>query len=82
MPEALDGLCCKGLVPNDTQNLGKIAPNVRDFLRHAVDHPGDSFLVTAIGCGLAGLNPQDILPMFEGATENVFLSAKLLQVTR
>ena len=62
----------------ETMSLDAIRPHVLDFLRYAAEHPGDSFLVTAVGCGFAGLEPKDILPMFDGATENVFLSAKLL----
>lgn len=62
----------------ETLPLEEIRPHVCDFVAHAAAHPADSFLVTAVGCGLAGLSPRDILPMFDGATENVFLSAKLL----
>lgn len=61
----------------ETMPLDKIRPYVRDFVEYARCHPQDSFLVTAIGCGLAGYKPRDIAPMFHGAPENVFLSAKL-----
>lgn len=57
--------------------LGEIKPHVSMFLNWARDHPDDQFIVTAIGCGLAGYDPKDIAPMFSAATENVFLSAKL-----
>jgi hypothetical protein len=62
-----------------TLGLDKIADNVALFLVHARANPQDSFLVTAIGCGLAGYQPAQIAPMFDGAPENVFLSAKLLR---
>ena len=55
-----------------------IADHVNEFLNFAADHSEYSFLVTAIGCGIAGLNPADIAPLFAGATENVFLSEKLI----
>ena len=41
-----------------------------------------SFLVTAIGCGIAGHDPADIAPLFAGASENVFLSEKLVAALR
>lgn len=62
-----------------TLHLDDIALLVDDFIAHAFDHPGDSFLVTAIGCGLAGYSPREIAPMFNGAPENVFLSARLVK---
>lgn len=55
-----------------------IAKHVATFVQFARDKPGLSFVVTAIGCGIAGLEPRDIAPMFAGASENVFLSAKLV----
>ena len=30
------------------------------------DHPNMIFLVTEIGCGLAGYKPKDIAPLFKG----------------
>lgn len=65
-----------------TMPVERIAPYVADFVRFAADHPEMSFLVTAIGCGLAGRDPRDIAPMFSGATENVFLSEKLVAALR
>ena len=60
-----------------TLPLHVIDEYVREFLRFARSRPDLSFAVTAIGCGLAGYSPDQIRPMFEGATENVFLSGKL-----
>lgn len=59
--------------------LVRINAHVAAFLEHARITPGDSFLVTAIGCGLAGYEPRHIAPMFACAPENVFLSAKLIR---
>ena len=40
------------------------------------------FLVTEIGCGLAGYSPEDIAPMFERTIdiENVHLPAKFWKI--
>ena len=65
-----------------TMPIERIAPYVRAFLAFAALHPQRLFLVTAIGCGLAGHDPRDIAPLFAGATENVFLSEKLVAALR
>lgn len=50
-----------------------IATYVHRFLNFAEAHPELKFLVTAIGCGLAGYTPRDIGPMFRGAPPNCIL---------
>ncbi len=57
----------------DVLPLGKIWISVQRFLRFAAAHPELRFLVTEIGCGLAGYPPKEIAPMFQGATDNVIL---------
>ena len=52
-------------------------------LKHAVEHclvcakqhPELTFLVTAVGCGIAGYTPDEVAPLFREATslENVYL---------
>jgi hypothetical protein len=44
--------------------LGEIGRHVHEFLKHATDEPLDTFQVTPIGCGLAGLTPDQIAPLF------------------
>ena len=46
-----------------------IKAHVITFLAHALAHPDDEFLVTEIGCGLAGLSPLVIAPMFRLAMD-------------
>ena len=48
----------------DPLPLATIEGYVTKFLAYAQSHPNQTFLVTAIGCGLAGYSPQDIAPMF------------------
>jgi hypothetical protein len=45
-------------------SLDTIQQQIRKFLECAYDHPGLKFLVTPIGCGLAGYKPKDIAPLF------------------
>lgn len=58
-----------------TLSLPRIHGHVQNFLQFAKSHPELVFLVTPIGCGLAGYHPRDIAPMFYPALEmeNVFL---------
>ena len=52
----------KGLV---RRALGDIETDVHDFSLFAQQHPKLSFLVTEIGCGLAGFKPEQIAPLFK-----------------
>ncbi len=56
-----------------TLPLAEIKPNVEHFLVIAKSCPEFHFLVTAIGCGLAGYKAKDIAPMFKDAPANVSL---------
>lgn len=58
-----------------TLPLDRIADKVARFIRFAAEHPELTFLVTPIGCGLAGYKPSQIAPMFRDtcAMENVWL---------
>jgi len=51
-------------------NLGTIRTYVREFLSYAREYPELEFVVTRIGCGLAGYTDQEIAPMFIGAPQN------------
>jgi len=53
--------------------LDQIAFYVASFLTYARDHPGLTFNVTRVGCGLAGYGDTDMAPLFADATENVKL---------
>jgi hypothetical protein len=56
-----------------TLSLREIHLSVTAFCLYAMAHPEMAFQLTPIGCGLAGLSPCQIAPMFEGAPENVQL---------
>lgn len=62
--------------------LPEIRLHVLDFLGHAKRHPADRFLVTPIGCGLAGYRPKDIAPFFDHRMANVILPDIFLDVLR
>lgn len=58
-----------------TLSVSEIEPYVKRFIEYATDHPELTFLVTEIGCGLAGLKPKEIAPLFSEAItiENIHL---------
>jgi hypothetical protein len=53
----------------------KIAEYVERFTAFAIAHPELRFMVTEIGCGLAGYKPNNIAPLFAQAAklDNVYL---------
>lgn len=57
--------------------LDQIAYDVVVFLCYAAKRPEYDFLVTEIGCGLAGFSPEEIAPMFKAISipTNVYLPA-------
>ena len=48
---------------------------VDHFIACAKEHPELTFLVTAVGCGIAGYRPNEVAPLFKEALalENVYL---------
>ena len=62
-------------IPTIVGGLRHIQPYVNDFRQYVSAHPQQTFLVTPVGCGLAGFTPKDIAPMFAWARnqENVYL---------
>lgn len=55
--------------------IHRINVYVQEFIKFAKEHPELHFLVTAVGCGLAGWTAVEIAPLFLEATvmENVSL---------
>lgn len=54
-------------IPTKDENMSQLSLSgieiyVRQFLEHARRHPELEFLVTKIGCGLAGYTPKQIAP--------------------
>lgn len=61
-----------------TLPLASITDAVERFLAYARAHPETAFEVTAIGCGLAGLHPAQIAPLFATAPPNCTLPERFL----
>lgn len=59
----------------ETLPLDIVKVFVRAFLAYAVQHPDTRFLVTRIGCGLAGFKDNEVAPLFRAAPTNCRFSA-------
>lgn len=55
---------------------------IDDFIQFAKEQSQYKFLVTAIGCGLAYYEPEDIAPLFKNALniENIYLPERFLKI--
>ncbi|MBR0534573.1 MAG: hypothetical protein IJK19_07845 [Bacteroidales bacterium] len=62
-------------IPTMQGGVDTIKPYVDDFIEFAKTHPEMRFLVTRIGCGIAGFTDSEIAPLFKGAipVSNIFL---------
>ncbi|SFI29503.1 MULTISPECIES: A1S_2505 family phage non-structural protein [Microbacterium] len=49
------------------------------FVAFAAEHPELRFLVTEVGCGIAGYTPAEVAGFFAGAPENVVLPESFLR---
>ena len=56
-------------IPTMQGGVNTILPYVEEFITFARQHPELTFLVTKIGCGIAGFTPAQIAPLFAGAVE-------------
>lgn len=65
-------------IPTMFATAAEIVPYVDEFISLARLQPNRKFLVTRIGCGIAGFAVDDIAPLFAGAAgvENISLPAE------
>ena len=69
-------------IPTMAGSLDAIARGVDEFIMFADSHPDMTFLVTRIGCGVAGWRDENIAPLFARAYSlpNVYLPAEFWKV--
>ena len=56
-------------IPTMQGGVETIRPYVDEFIQFAKEHRELTFLVTRIGCGIAGFRNEEIAPLFEAAHE-------------
>jgi len=69
-------------IPTMHGGADAIKPYVDEFIAFAKQHPEMKFLVTKIGCGIAGFTINEIAPLFAGAidVENVILPEDFVEI--
>ena len=79
---AIPTLKLPGGGPANRLPIQAIRGYVQEFIYFADAHPEMTFLVTRIGCGIAGFSDEDIAPLFAGAYSlpNVWLPASFWKV--
>ena len=68
-------------IPTMHGGVEAIKPYVDEFIEFAKSHPEMIFLVTRIGCGIAGFRDEEIAPLFQECIEidNVILPRSFVQ---
>ena len=68
-------------IPTMHGGVEDIKPYVDEFIEFAKSHPELTFLVTRIGCGIAGFRDEEIAPLFKECIEidNVILPRSFVQ---
>ena len=71
-------------IPTMDRSIDIIRKHVDDFTAYAKAHPELTFLVTRIGCGIAGFTDQQIAPLFVYALEmsNVILPKTFVEILK
>ena len=54
-------------IPTMRGGVDTIQPYVDEVIQYAINHPELHFLVTRIGCGIAGFSEDEIAPLFRQA---------------
>jgi len=75
-------------IPTKNYAVSKTLPQkiigayIKRFIDYAKMQKDKTFLVTAVGCGLASLRPQDIAPLFKDAMdiENIHLPRRFWEI--
>ena len=69
-------------IPTMDGSVDKIKPYVDEFIEFAKSKPDKTFLVTEIGCGIAGYSPAEIAPLFCSSLEvsNIHLPASFWKI--
>ena len=71
-------------IPTMHGGVDAIRPYVDEFIQYAKGHPDLTFLVTRIGCGIAGFKDEQMAPLFAAALDlpNVVLPKTFVDVIK
>ena len=69
-------------IPTMFKSVEEMKPYIDEFLIFAKPPPKLKFLVTELGCGIAGFTPKDVAPLFKAVIdeniENVYLPERFV----
>ena len=77
-----EGLQGQSYAINTMDSEDEMYEQIDRFLTFAKNHPELKFLVTEIGCGIAGYTPEQIAPHFKNHSENVVLPDVFIQILK
>lgn len=71
-------------IPTMQGGVETVKPYVDEFIAFAKSHPELRFLVTKIGCGIAGFSEEEIAPLFAEAVnvENIVLPLEFVEINK
>ena len=69
-------------IPTMQGGVDTIQPYVDEFIQFAKEHEQQIFLVTRIGCGIAGFRDEEIAPLFKKAENmaNIMLPKEFVEI--
>ncbi|WP_220491029.1 hypothetical protein [Tessaracoccus sp. MC1627] len=74
------GLRGQSYAIDSMSGIDVLRERARSFLLFAQAHPGLTFLVTEVGCGIAGHTPQEVAPLFASPPSNVRLPQSFIDI--
>ena len=71
-------------IPTMQGGVETIKPYIDEFIEFATENPRYKFLVTRIGCGIAGFRDEEIAPLFREAleVENIYLPKSFIEILK
>ena len=48
------------------RSVEEIKPYADEFMEYVKSHPMNRFLITRLGCGIAGFSDKQVAPLFDG----------------
>ncbi|NLA24949.1 MAG: hypothetical protein GX879_08290 [Bacteroidales bacterium] len=71
-------------IPTMHGGVELIKPYIDEFIEFAKNNTNKVFLVTRLGCGIAGFNDEDIAPLFANAIniENIVLPETFVKILK
>jgi hypothetical protein len=79
-----EGLQGQSYAINTMSGIDEMKQHIDRFVSFAKQHPELEFLVTELGCGIAGYNPEEVAPLLKDAVglSNVVLPERFIEVLK